>query len=397
MEDEKLHIIIKNGKVFTGLGNSLEDLTIVIENKEIKEIAEKVDFEKYPEAKIIDAKGNTVLPGLIDCHVHITSEGNADMLKTLHDPVPRHTLRGAMVAKKMLDAGFTTVRNMGSGDNIDIELAKAIDQGMVDGCRIIPSGRCICMTGGHGWFNGREVDGADEARKGAREQLKAGAQVIKIMATGGVMTEGVEPGSPQMTIEEMQAAVEEAHKAGRKTATHAQGTEGIKNAILAGLDTIEHAIFLDKETIEMMLERNVAIVPTLAAPYQINKGGIEAGIPEYAVKKSMRIADSHVKSFKMALEAGVIIGMGTDSGTPLNRPGNNAMELELLVEHGMTEVQALHAATSVAAKIIDRESILGSLEAGKLADIVIFEGNPLEDIKVLHNKPVTVIKEGKLH
>jgi imidazolonepropionase-like amidohydrolase len=390
-----LHTIIKNGKVFTGLNDKLEDLTIVIEGKRIKEVASEINLDDYPDAKIVDAKGQTVLPGLIDCHVHIASEGNADFFKTQYDAVPRQTLRAAMIAKKMLDAGFTTVRNMGSGDNVDIELAKAIDQGMVEGCRIIPSGRCICMTGGHGWFNGREVDGPNEARKGAREQLKAGAQVIKIMATGGVMTEGVEPGSPQLTIEEMKAAVEEAHKAGRKTATHAQGTEGIKNAILAGLDTIEHGIFLNEEVINMMLERNVALIPTLVAPYQINKGGIEAGIPEYAVKKSMRIADSHVNSYKMALDAGVTIAMGTDSGTPLNKPGKNAMELELMVEHGMDEVTALKAATSVAAKVIDRSDIIGSLEAGKFADIVIFEGNPLEDIKVLHNKPTLIIKEGK--
>lgn len=390
-----MQIIIQNGKVFTGLNDNLEDLVVVIEDKKIKEVSKEINLEDYPDATVIDAKGKTVLPGLIDCHVHIGSEGNADFFKTQSDSVPRKTLRAAMVAKKTLDAGFITVRNMGSGDNIDIELAKAIDQGMVEGSRIIPSGRCICMTGGHGWFNGREVDGVDEARKGAREQLKAGAQVIKIMATGGVMTEGVEPGSPQLTIEEMRAAVEEAHKAGRKTATHAQGTEGIKNAILAGLDTIEHGIFLDEETINLMLEKNVALIPTLVAPYQINKGGIEAGIAEYAVKKSMRIAESHVNSYKMALEAGVTIAMGTDSGTPLNKPGKNAMELELMVKSGMDELSALKAATSVAAKVIDREDIIGSLEAGKYADVVIFEGNPLEDIKILHNKPTVIIKEGK--
>lgn len=390
-----MQTIIKKGKVFTGLNEKLEDLAVVIEGKKIIEIAKDIDYDKYPDAKIIDAKGQTVLPGLIDCHVHIASEGDADFAKTQNDSVSRQTVRAVMIAEKILHAGFTTVRNMGTGNGIDIDLAKAIEQGMVEGCRIIPSGRCICMTGGHGWVNGREVDGPDEARKGAREQLRAGAEVIKIMATGGVMTEGVEPGSPQLTIEEMKAAVEEAHKAGRKAATHAQGSEGIKNAILAGLDTIEHGIFLTDEIIEMMLERNVALVPTLVAPYRINEGGVAAGIPEYAVNKSMMIADDHVKSFKMALDAGVTIAMGTDSGTPLNRPGNNAMELELMVRHGMSEVGALKAATSVAAKVIDRDDIIGSLEVGKHADIVIFEGNPLEDIKVLHNKPTVIIKEGK--
>ncbi len=387
--------IITNGNVFTGINEALEALTVVLEDNKVKEVSADVDLAAYPDAEIIDAEGRTVLPGLIDCHVHIGSEGDANMFLTMSDSIPRQTLRAAAIANKTLKAGFTTVRNMGSGDNIDIELAKAISQGLVEGSRIIPSGRCICMTGGHGWFNGRQVDGADEARKGAREQLRAGAQVVKIMATGGVMTEGVEPGSPQLTIEEMRAAVEEAHKAGRKTATHAQGTIGIKNAILAGLDTIEHAIFLDEETIQMMIDRNVAMIPTLVAPYQINQGGVEAGIPEYAVKKSMRIADSHVNSFKMALAAGVTIAMGTDSGTPLNHPGNNAKELELMVECGMTPLQALKATTSVAAEVCDRAEIIGSLEAGKFADVVIFDGNPFEDIKCLQEKPWLVIKEGK--
>ena len=388
--------IIKNGKVFTGIGDTLEDLTIVLDGKTIKEVAESIDCNKYESAKIIDANGRTVLPGLIDCHVHIDSEGDADMWKTANDPIPRKTLRAQMIAKRILDAGFTTIRNLGTDHGIDIQLAKAINQGMVEGTRIIPSGRVICMTGGHGWTMGREVDGVDEARKGTREELRAGAKIIKIMATGGVMTEGVEPGSPQMTIEEMRAAVEEAHKAGCKTATHAQGTTGIKNAIKAGLNSIEHAIFLDEEAVQMMIDNNVAMVPTLVAPYKINEGGVEAGIPEYAVKKSMKVADSHIKSFKMAFEAGVKIAMGTDSGTPLNRPGNNAFELELMVRYGMTELQALKASTIVAAEVCDREEQIGSLECGKLADVVIFDGNPLEDIKCLQQKPYLVIKEGRV-
>lgn len=388
--------IIKNGKVFTGLNDSLEDLTIVLDGKTIKEVSNKVDLTKYQDATIVDAKGRTVLPGLIDCHVHIDSEGDADMWRSASDAVPRKTLRAQMIAKKILDAGFTTVRNLGTDGGIDIELAKAINQGMVQGTRIIPSGRVICMTGGHGWTMGREVDGADEARKGTREVLRSGAKIIKIMATGGVMTEGVEPGSPQMTIAEMSAAVEEAHKAGCKTASHAQGTTGIKNAIKAGLDSIEHGIFLDEEAIQMMLDNNVAMIPTLVAPYRINEGGVEAGIPEYAVKKSMRVADSHIKSFKMAVDAGVKIAMGTDSGTPLNRPGNNAFELELFVRFGMTELQALKATTTVAADVCDMADKIGSLECGKYADVVIFDGNPLEDIKCLQQTPYLVIKEGKI-
>ncbi len=210
------------------------------------------------------------------------------------------------------------------------------------------------------------------------------------------MTPGVEPGSAQLTIEEMRAAVEEAHKAGRKTATHAQGTQGIKNAILAGLDSIEHGIFLDDEVVGMMVERGVALVPTLVAPYHIVRGGVEAGIPEYAVEKSKRVIDAHVASFKLALKAGVTIAMGTDCGTPLNQPGLNALELELMVKAGMTPLQALSASTSVAAHVCDRP-LVGTLAKGMLADIIVIQGNVALDVTILQNKAniLRVIKDGK--
>lgn len=387
--------IIKNGKVFTGLEDHWQELYIVIEGTKIKAVEPDLNTAAYLDAEIIDVTGSYVLPGLIDCHVHILNSGAADDTRERMEPDAYKTLKGAAHARKMLTCGFTTVRNMGSEHCLDVSLSRAIDEGLIEGCRIIPSGEFITMTGGHGWSMGRQVDGPWEAKKAAREQLRAGAKVIKIMATGGVMTPGVEPGSPQLTLEEIRAAVEEAHKAGCKTASHAQGTAGIKNAILAGIDSIEHGIYLDEETVDLMLKYNVALVPTLVAPYHIVRGGIEAGIPAFAVDKAKRVQERHLKSFELALRAGIKIGMGTDAGTPLNRHGNNALELQLMVEAGMSPLQALLAATRNAAEIIGRDD-LGTIEVGKTADLIIVDSDPLQDICVLKRKPNAVIKGGSI-
>ncbi len=388
--------VIKGGWLFDGSGSLLEDQAVIIEGNRVKEVVSAASLPVEHSLSVIDADGCTVLPGLIDCHVHICSSGVADGSKEAMDPDAMIALRAANNARTLLHSGFTTIRNMGTKHQVDISVKQAIEYGYIIGPRIITSGEMLTMTGGHGWTAGRQVDGPDEARKGAREQLRAGAEVIKIMATGGVMTPGVEPGSPQLTIEEMRAAVEEAHKAGRRTATHAQGTTGIKNAILAGLDTIEHGIFLDDEVIQMMIDRGVALVPTLVAPYHIVQGGVEAGIPAYAVEKANRVFDAHKASFQKALAAGVIIAFGTDCGTPLNKPGVNALEFELLVKYGMTPTQALLAATSVAAKVCDRDQV-GSVAPGKFADLLIVKGNVLQDVTLLQNQQnfQSVIKGGQ--
>ncbi|HHW98496.1 MAG TPA: amidohydrolase family protein [Firmicutes bacterium] len=390
-------LIIKGGLFFDGKNAPQEGQALIIEDNKVQDVVPVAELPAETDARVIDATGCTVLPGLIDCHVHITSSGDADSSGDRLEPDTALALRGAKNARILLESGFTTIRNMGSRNQIDIQIKRAIENGYIAGPRLITSGMCICMTGGHGWMGGREVDGVDEARKGTREQLRAGVEVIKIMATGGVMTPGVEPGSAQLTVEEMRAAVEEAHKAGRKTATHAQGTTGIKNAILAGLDSIEHGIFLDDEAIQMMLDRNVALVPTLVAPHHIVKGGVEAGIPAYAVAKGNYVYASHTESFKKALKAGVTIAFGTDCGTPLNRPGLNALEFQLMVEAGMTPLQALTAATSTAAQVCDRPNV-GSLAKGKLADVVVVRGDVFADVTLLQNKANIsyVIKDGQI-
>ena len=257
------------------------------------------------------------------------------------------------------------------------------------------SGRCICMTGGHGWNTGRQADGADECRKAAREMLRAGADWIKVMATGGVMTKGVEPGAEQLSVEEMTAIAEEAHKKGVRVCTHAQGNTGIKNALKAGIDCIEHGIYLDDESIGTMLKQGSWLVPTLCAPHFILKHGVKDGVPEYAVKKTEIVHDAHFASFQKAYKAGVKCACGTDAGTPYNPHNGTPNELILMVKAGLTPMQAIETATINSAKLLNVSDSLGSIEVGKKAHFAIFDGDPSKDINDILKCRMTV-KNGEV-
>ncbi|MGB9867912.1 MAG: amidohydrolase family protein [Bacillota bacterium] len=386
-------LVVKDGNVWTA-GKPARPATIVVEGNRIRAVLEPGEpFEIPADATVIDARGKTVMPGLINAHTHICMGARPDPMAAVRDGTLMMAYRAAANAQRTISNGITTIRDLGAPDGVDLALKRAIEEGTLKGPRMLVAGKSICMTGGHGFYMGCEVDGADEARKAARQQLKAGVDVIKVMATGGVLTPGVEPGSPQLTVEELRAAIEEAHKAGRRTATHAQGTTGIANAIEAGVDSVEHGIFLNEKLVELMAEKGIFYVPTLAAPYYILKGGLAAGIPEFAVRKTERVWDYHRASFQLALKSGVRIGVGTDAGTPLNPHGTITVELELMVECGMRVADALAAATLVNAQCLGIDDRLGSIEAGKLADIIVVGGNPLEDLKAL-DRVVTVIKDG---
>ena len=393
---------LSNVRLIDGTGRVWEQAAIQIEGDRIVAVLDAAEVFTLPEVAgpgsidIHDLAGKTVLPGLINCHTHLCLDGSADPEGAWKRRSPtENVLLAAKHAEATLQAGITTVRDLGGPEGVDLGLREAVNGGLVPGPRMLVSGQVLCMTGGHGHLlGGREVDSPDEARKGAREQLKAGADVIKVMATGGVMTPGVEPGAAQLTMEEMRAAVQEAEKAGKLTATHAQGTMGIKNAIRAGVDSVEHGIYLDNEAIDMMLERGTYLVPTLAAVHHILEAGIEAGIPAFIIEKAERVSEAHVKSFQRAQEAGVRIAAGNDGGTPFNLGDNLASELECMAAAGMSPAKALDAAHRTAAELLRMADQIGTVEPGKLADLVVLDADPLADISAVRSVHL-VIKAGQ--
>ncbi|MCF6411381.1 metal-dependent hydrolase family protein [Pseudalkalibacillus salsuginis] len=345
--------------------------------------------------QVIDGEGLTCLPGLMDCHVHLTMDGNPDPFRDMSgDSEADGSFLAVRNARKQLDAGVTSVRNLGSQYNIDIALRNAIEKGMIEGPCVIASGKPIVMTGGHAHNMAIEADGVDEVRKAARTQLKAGADLLKLMATGGIITPGVDPGATQLDEDELRCACSEASKAGKMTAAHAQGREGIKNAIRAGITTVEHGIYLDEELIGMMLESGTYLVPTLSAPFNIAENGLDGDIPQHAIEKTKIVMDDHKNSFIQAYMAGVKIAAGTDAGTPFNFHGKFPKELELMVGYGMGELDALRSATVIAAEAMSLLDKTGSVEVGKTADLLLVEGNPLENISDVRNVAY-VFKEGK--
>jgi imidazolonepropionase-like amidohydrolase len=308
-------------------------------------------------------------------------------------------IKASRFAKHTLMAGVTTVRDAGGRGEVDLSVRDAVNQGIIQGPRILASRHFICMTGGHGWnMGGREADGEDDVRKAVREQIKEGADVIKFMATGGLMTPGEEPGATQLSESELCVGIDEAHKAGKKTFAHAQGTDGIISAIRAGIDSIEHGVFLNDEAIELMLKKNLPLVPTLTALYQIQFNGTKAGIPDFAVNKCVRSWPFHLKSAEMAAKSGVRIALGTDAGSCCNPHGTNLQELKRLTEIGMSPMQAIESGTRIAAQVLGLEKLIGTLEAGKIADIVVSDVNPVQNIELLKDQKFIsmVIKSGKI-
>jgi imidazolonepropionase-like amidohydrolase len=265
---------------------------------------------------------------------------------------------------------------------------------------VLAAGFGVTMTGGHGhgWI-GREADGPDEVRKAVREQLRAGAGAIKLFASGGVMTRGVNPRSPSFSEEELRAGVEEAHKAFRVVGAHAQATEGIKNAVRAGVDSIEHAVWLDDEAIELMLAHGTYLVATLTAPHHIINGGIGGGVPAWVLdKRADEILRDHIASFKRACAAGVKLAMGTDQGTPLNRPGENAQEIVHLQAQGLSPGAAIMAATGWAADLLRVADDRGRIAEGLAADLLLLRGDPLRDPAILAGgeHPRAVVLDGDI-
>jgi imidazolonepropionase-like amidohydrolase len=334
-----------------------------------------------------------VVPGLINSHVHLEMNGEPDTQTffLIRTPTER-TLDAARNARLALEAGVTTVRDLGSLESNAIALGEAIARGDHSGPTVIAAGRALCMTGGHGHFVGRETDGPWDARKAVREQRKAGATCIKLIATGGVLTKGAVPGQDQLSEEEMRAAIVEAGTHGLRVAAHAIGTNGIKNALRAGVTSIEHGHLLDDEAIELFKERGAYLVPTLAAVWRIYENIAGGAQPDYVVRKASEIYQKAGDNIRKAYRAGVKIAGGSDAGTPYNRHQDYAYEVELMsTVLGMTPQQALTAATSTAAELLGIDA--GVLAPGRPADLLLLDRDPGADVRTLRN-PRVVIKGG---
>ncbi len=392
-------LAIRRAFVIDGTGATHKTATVVIEDARISAVGADARIKIPSGAMVIEGEGLALLPGLIDCHVHYCLDAGPDSLRSLEqDDQTVTAVKAAAHARATLEGGVTTVRDVGSRAHISISVTRAIRAGIIPGPRTLNAGLAICMTGGHAWFIGRQTDGRDDVVKAVQEQVQAGADVIKFIATGGVLTPGTSPGAAQLTPDELKAGVEEAARAGRRVAAHAHGAEGMKNAIRAGVHSIEHGTLLDDEAIELFLTHRTFLVPTLSAIQSGCEMGRQGGMPDYAVQKSMALGEEQKKTFRKAVQAGVRIAMGTDAGTPFNRHGRNAQELRRMVDFGMTPMQAVVAATASAAALLGLEQEIGTIEAGKQADLILVNGNPLDDIALLQ-EPANVeyvIQGGRL-
>lgn len=402
--------LVHCGTLIDGIADApRKEVTVIIDGEKISAVQAGY-LAPAGDDKVIDLKSSTVTPGWIDCHVHLTGQSSpTSYTDTFYLNPGDYALRGAMYAKRTLLAGFTTVRDLGSPDNLGISLRKAIAAGWIEGPRIYASGR-ISTTGGHGdgtnGLNARlqlalephmttVVNGPDEIRRAVRQGYKDGADVIKIASTGGVLSLAKSGDAPLFTLEELKAAVETARDYGLKVAAHAHGTEGMKRAILAGAASIEHGTYMTDEIIALMKQHGTYYVPTIiAGKFVAEKSKIDGYFPAIVRPKAALIGPLIQATFQRAYSGGVKIAFGTDQGVAAH--GDNAVEFVYMVEAGMPPLAAIKSATIEAAKLIGVEKEIGSIEAGKFADLVAVPGDPLADIKVV-TKVNFVMKAGVVY
>ncbi|NMM39910.1 metal-dependent hydrolase family protein [Pseudoalteromonas arctica] len=406
--------VIYAGSMLAGAGQTLEkQRTIVIEDAIITRIEKgyvSVTDLALPDAKIIDLKNQFVLPGLIDMHVHVTFErdASANPHRWITEYEADYALRSVKYLQRTLAAGFTSVRDLGSSYKVIFPLQRAVERGDIQGPRIFAAGDTITPTGGHADLHGYRkdisdvisgglgvCDGADDCRRAVREVIKSGADVIKITATGGVLSNTAAGVNQQFTDQELTAIVDTAHNLARSVTAHAHGTSGIKAALRAGVDSIEHGSYLDKETVKLFKQHNAYLVPTLLAGQTVSQEVLSnPNMPVAIANKVRTVVPNVAASFKLALKNKVNIAFGTDSG--VSRHGNNADEFLWLVKYGMTEKQAIMSATVNAAKLLGEQDRLGQLSVGKQADIISVNGSPLDDITTLQNVQF-VMKAGQVY
>jgi imidazolonepropionase-like amidohydrolase len=396
--------VIKAGHLIDVLaGKVLDNQMVLVQGEVIKEVGPNVTAPA--NAKVVDLSSSWLLPGLIDCHTHLSGQS-----ENYYDDIFRKSpidqaVYAHVFTRRTLEAGFTTCRDVGSGEFIDVALKKAINAGKFLGPRLYVAGHALSATGGHGDLNGFSpylhfetadgvADGVDALRKKVRWNIKYGADLIKFTATAGVLSEEESVGAPQFSAEEMKAIVDEAAMWGRKVAAHAHGAEGIKRAIKAGVTSIEHGSILDDEAIALFKEHGTYLVPTVYVGFSVVEHAKEWNLPEKLVEKARSINAQKMACLRKAIEGGVKIAYGTDAGVFPH--GENAKDFRYLVEAGMTPMQAIQAATASAAALIGQSEKIGSLEAGKLADVVAVNTDPLKDVTVLEKIPF-VMKGGVIY
>lgn len=397
---------IKCGKLFDSIScKVLEDKVVIIQDKTIYDVIDLREFAQEPDMEVIDLSDKFVTPGLTDLHVHsgMNGEGN-DRMDLLHHTPAELTLYSLKNVQQDLYAGFTTLRDCGSQAFVSVALRDAINKGDFEGPRMFVSGYSLGSTGGHAdshyapgvTCTAEEhpiIDGPDSARKAARFNLKNGADFLKFMSTGGVMSKGTTLGAQQLCDDEIAAIIEIANLYGVHTATHAHGTNGIKAAVRAGVTTVEHGMILDEEAIQLMLEHGTYLTPTIIAAERICVKGPEMGLTPWMVEKANQALSHHEWGFRQCLEKGVPITFGTDSATPYNYHGKQGYEFELLQRFGMDPHKALVAATMTNAKVLGVDKTQGSVEKGKVADLCAWSCDPMEDVKTMQNC-LFVMKEG---
>ncbi|MCI0390446.1 MAG: amidohydrolase family protein [Acidobacteria bacterium] len=382
--------VIRAGRMLdVRTGSMINNVVILIDGDRIKEIGPNIAIP--PNAEVIDLGQKTILPGLIDCHTHLTFDPGNIGASFLATSIPREALRGAKNAKITLEAGFTTVRNVGARGYSDVALRDAIEAGDVPGPRIIPSGPSLGITGGHCDENllapeyhhvaDGVADGVSNVMQKTREVIKYGAGVVKICSTGGVLSLGDNPKASEFTLEEMKAIVAEAHRLGRKVAAHAHGGDGLKLAVTAGVDSIEHGTYIDDEAVKLMKDRGAYLVPTLYLTDWFLENYQKLGLPPSIIAKAQEVMPAMRKNIGRAFTQGVPVAFGTDSAVYPH--GLNAREFAVYVRLGMAPVQAIQTATVNASRLLGREDRIGSLEAGKYADLIAVDGDPTKDVTEL--------------
>jgi imidazolonepropionase-like amidohydrolase len=410
-EPKSDQIVLTGGFLIDGKGGTpIENATVLIRGRKIEAAGHRSAIPVPPNTEGIDVSGRTIMPGMTDMHVHLYWNGEPNLaLHAYKESTAFRAVKAVAWIQRSLEAGFTTLRSAGELGYVDIALRDALDAGIIWGSRVIATGYTISGTGGHAdkyppWLHRTDevpliADGVDGCIRAVRQMIKMKVSWIKFHASGGVMDPFSNPQIQEYSDAEMEAIIKEAHARGKLTFAHAQGAQGIRAAVRAGVDSIEHGVQLEDDVIEMMVKKGTYLVPTFAAPYRIAEAGEKGGIPPESMEKVKGTIESHVKSFQKAYRAGVKICMGTDGGSPYNYHGDNAFELCLMVQNGMKEMDALVACTKRAAEALRMEDQLGTIEAGKRADLLVVDGNPLRDIRVFLNKEniKLVMKEGKIY